>query len=425
MSSDTKSQSSASQGGSFGNTGAQALTVDEARSAILDLVTPTTRSESVAVTNCVDRICAEDIFSRHPIPPFRNSAMDGYAIRFDDLTNTEEFRVIGKSLAGHPYKGPLDIGTAVEITTGASLPEEADTIVIKENTRVCDGMLTLTQPPREKQHVRYPGDDIAMNSMIINQYKRLNPSDCGLIAAQGINEVKVSCRPKVGVFSTGDELCERNNPLDEGQIYDSNRVTITSLLTRCDIDVQDLGIVRDNPAELQSLLTKHRDFDFILSSGGVSVGQADYVKEVVGQNGELVFWKVAMKPGKPMVTAKLTSGTLYFGLPGNPVSSLVTCVQFVIPALQAFSGEKYTAPTRIQAKCSSALTKEQGRFEFQRGWLSNDDGQLTVTTTGLQDSHVLSSVSQANCFICLPQQSSGASIGEFVEVLPFNALRGL
>ena len=402
-----------------------ALTVDEARNAILELVETTSETETVNVIDCVDRICAEDIYARQQIPQFRNSAMDGYAIRFSDLASYGSLKVVGKSLAGHPFNGTLSTGTAVEITTGAMIPADADTIVIKENSELSDGQLSLTAQPIRHQYVRNPGDDIASNSKLVSRLQRLNPSDSGLIAAQGICDVSVTKLPRVGIFSTGDELCTGSEILAEGQIYDSNRVTITSLLKRCGITATDLGIVKDDPSQLQQLLNDHSHYDFILSSGGVSVGQADYVKDVIGQNGELVFWKVAMKPGKPMVTAKLNNGTLYFGLPGNPVSSLVTCVQFVIPALRAFSGEQYTAPIPVEATCTSELKKVAGRFEFQRGWLSVEQQQLMVATTGLQDSHVLSSVSRANCFICLPQHSSGASVGEKVKVLPFDALAGL
>jgi len=404
----------------------RALTVDEARNAILDLICTTTKTETLCITECLDRISAEDIHARQQIPLFRNSAMDGYAICFDDLAQTRQFHVVGKSLAGHPYTGKMVVGDAVQITTGAKIPQQADTIVIEENTTQDGERLTFTHDPRRHQHVRYPGDDIATNTQIVSKRQRLRPSDCGLLAAQGINTISVTKLPTVGVFSTGDELCESHHTLGEGQIYDSNRVTIASLLKRCGIIAKDLGIVRDNPSELQQLITDNNHYDFILSSGGVSVGQADYVKQVIGQNGQLVFWKVAMKPGKPMVTAKLNNGPLYFGLPGNPVSSLVTCIQFVIPALKAFSGEKYKAPLILKAICSSELTKEKGRFEFQRGWISTDDQQrLVVETTGLQDSHVLSSISNANCFICLPQFSSGASIGDSVEVIPFDSLPGL
>lgn len=408
-----------------GSTGNPALSIDEARQAILDLVSVTRDTDTVALIDAVDRVSAEDIQARHPIPLFRNSAMDGFAIRHDDFTPAATFNIVGKSLAGHPFEGKLSARDAIEITTGAMIPDDADTIVIVENTTVDGKQLTINQTPVRQQHVRKPGDDIVANATIVCRLQRLSPSDCGLLAAQGIDRIRVTRKPRVGILSTGDELRSHGEPLNNGQIYDSNRVTITSLLRRCGIEAEDLGIVQDEPASLQQLLDSRDDLDFILSSGGVSVGQADHVKAVVEKNGKLVFWKIAMKPGKPMVTARLNSGALYFGLPGNPVSSLVTCVQFVIPALRAFSGETYQAPLTVEAICTSALTKEKGRFEFQRGTLSSNNEQLTVTTTGLQDSHVLSSVSQANCFICLPQFSTGAAAGEKVQVIPFHALPGL
>ena len=230
----------------------------------------------------------------------------------------------------------------------------------------------------------------------------------------------------MGVFSTGDELSGPNNNLEKGQIFDSNRTTIRSLLKTAGINSIDLGICKDDPADIEKVMKSASECDFVLSSGGVSVGEADYVKQTLEKNGELFFWKVAMKPGKPLVTGKLENGAFYFGLPGNPVSSMVTCLQFVIPAIAAFCGCTYQAPPTLRAKCLSQLKKEPGRFEFQRGKVSiSPDGDLLVSTTGLQDSHVLSSMSQANCFICLDQHASGAEIGEDVAVIFFSAYAGM
>ncbi|OED35349.1 hypothetical protein AB833_30780 [Chromatiales bacterium (ex Bugula neritina AB1)] len=400
--------------------------LDEARDAVLALIPAPVSTESIALENAVNRVLAKDIRAQHQVPPFRNSAMDGYAIRYQDSLNTEQFRLAGKSLAGHPFTGNMPANSAVRITTGAALPADADTVVIQENTIVEDDVISFTQAPKAQQHLRNPGDDIAIGQLLIEKNRRLSPADTGLIAAQGIATVDVFIQPRVAVFSTGDELCNAGTPLKYGQIYDSNRTSIRSLLARAGIETTDLGIISDHPDAMQTIMNRGADFDFILSSGGVSVGEADYVKASLENNGELFFWKVAMKPGKPMVTGKLTGGAFYFGLPGNPVSSMVTCVQFVIPAINAFCGQTYQPPISLSAVAQCNLPKEIGRFEFQRACAFPDEkGKLTVTTTGLQDSHVLSSMTKANCFVCLQADSSGANAGDIVEIILFSSLPGL
>ncbi len=399
--------------------------VDEAREAILALVEKPVATESVSVDEAAGRITASDITALHSIPPFRSSAMDGYAIRYGDSTTSPLFRVTGQSLAGHPFKGTLSAGDTVRITTGALVPASADTVVIQENTTVEGDKLTIRHAPGKHQHIRNPGDDIKSGAMLVKQFKRLTPADTGLLAAQGIACIDVYRKPRVGLFSTGDELCTSAESLEPGKIYDSNRASIKSSLRMAGIDCIDLGIVNDSIEAMSQIFRYTNEFDFILSSGGVSVGEADFVKPALESSGELCFWKVAMKPGKPMVTGKLNTGALYFGLPGNPVSSLVTCIQFVIPALRAFSGEPYIAPARLPAVCTDNLVKDPGRFEFQRGILSDESGSLHVTTTGMQDSHVLSSMSAANCFICLEADSNGVSAGEEVKIILFDSIRGL
>lgn len=400
--------------------------VDEARDAILSLVNPPTATDTIPVDEAVGRVVANDIVAIHSIPSFRNSAMDGYAIRHEDSKTNNQFKLIGHSLAGHPFTGDLTQQGAVRITTGAFVPPSADTVVMQENTSIKNNNITIDQAPDKYQHIRNPGDDINSGTQLICRYQRLTPAHTGLLAAQGIANVDVYRKPRVGVFSTGDELCTSAESLQSGKIYDSNRASLRSSLLLAGIDAVDLGIAADSIDAMDTVFDRAGEFDFILSSGGVSVGEADFVKSALESNGELFFWKVAMKPGKPMVTGKLNTGAFYFGLPGNPVSSLVTCIQFVIPALRAFSGEPYVAPTRFPATCMNELHKEIGRFEFQRGIVAaNDKGALQVETTGLQDSHVLSSLSTANCFICLDADSSGAKAGEEVKITLFDSLPGL
>ena len=403
-----------------------ALTVDEARAAILKIIPTTSRTVTVPLEQSVGRISASDVHAIHDIPPFRNSAMDGYAVLHSDITGKQPVQVVGTSLAGHPYTQALSSGEAVRITTGAATPDNTDAIVIQEQAEINGSSLTTNDPVKLNQYIRNPGDDIRRGQLLLSAKTKINAADTGLLAAQGLSEAHVFDQPRVGVFSTGDELRGPNAKLEKGQIFDANRTTIRSLLKNAGINSTDLGICRDDPADIEQMMKSASQFDFVLSSGGVSVGEADYVKQTLEKNGELFFWKVAMKPGKPLVTGKLNNGAIYFGLPGNPVSSMVTCLQFVIPAIAAFSGCDYQAPPTLRAKCLSTLKKAPGRFEFQRGKVNvTKDGELQVSTTGLQDSHVLSSMSQANCFICLDQHASGAEIGEDVSVILFTAYTGM
>jgi len=408
-----------------------ALTVDEARDAILALISTTTDTSNIEITQALGRTIAFDVHAVTAIPPFKNSAMDGFAVQYKDMPQRktdshQSFKIIGKSLAGHPFKGNVSEGEAVRITTGAALPEGADAIVIQELATVTNDTFTTSATLKANQYIRNPGDDIKSGQQLIAANTKLTAAHIGLLAAQGMSHIDVFAMPKVGVFSTGDELRTPSEKLSHGDIFDSNRATIQSVLRNAGIDSIDLGICQDDPQALDKLMKSTTDLDFVLSSGGVSVGEADHIKEVLEANGELLFWKVAMKPGKPLVSGKLSTGAWYFGLPGNPVSSMVTCVQFVIPAIRAFSGLKYSTPLQLRAVCLDKLSKEPGRFEFQRGIASiGENGEITVSATGLQDSHVLSSMSKANCFICLDQFATGAEINEKVAVILFNSLDGL
>ncbi len=403
-----------------------ALTIDEARAAILNLIPQTTKTETVTLPNAVDRVSISDIHAIRDIPAFRNSAMDGYAIRHQDADKNRTFKIIGSSLAGHPYTKNLTEGEAVRVTTGAAVPDNASAIVIQELVEKKADTFTTSAEVKSGQYLRNIGDDINVQQLLIASNSLLTSADAGLLAAQGMQHIDVFATPRVAVFSTGDELCAPPDTLESGQIFDSNRTTIQSMLKKAGIDSTDLGICRDDPKDLQRMMESGTDYDFLLSSGGVSVGEADYVKQVLENNGELLFWKVAMKPGKPLVSGKLNHGAFYFGLPGNPVSSMVTCLQFVIPAIHAMSGATYQPPMTLQAKCLSELKKEPGRFEFQRGNAKvQENGELAVSTTGLQDSHVLSSMSQANCFICLEQHASGANKGAQVSIVLFDSYSAL
>lgn len=399
--------------------------MDDARAKVLLAVTTCNEKETIKLADASGRICALDIHAQHDIPHFRNSAMDGYAVRHDAVQVGVAMPIVGVSLAGHPYNDTIEHNQAVRITTGAQIPLGADTIVIQENTRSDGNFVTVTRAPVCGQHNRHPGDDITRNQLLVRAGQTITVASAGLLAGQGYQYVDVIRQPRIGLFSTGDELCEPGTELGAGQIYDSNRMTLASMLRRIGAVVEDLGIVRDTRDRIEQALNHSDQFDFMISSGGVSVGEADFIKSALQDNAELLFWKIAMKPGKPLVSARLKSGALYFGLPGNPVSSMVTCAQFVIPAILKFAAMPHDPPAKLRATTQDTLTKEAGRFEFQRGIASPHDHQYTVRSTGMQDSHVLSSMSNANCFICLPRESTGAAAGSSVEIILFSDLHGL
>jgi molybdopterin molybdotransferase len=402
-----------------------ALDMEEARAKVLLAVTTCKEIETIKLTDAAGRTSAGDITARHNIPHFRNSAMDGYAVRYDAVEVGVPMPVAGVSLAGHPYPAPIENNQAVRITTGAQIPSGADTIVIQENTSSDGDTVTVNSSPVQGQHNRHPGDDIEKNQTLVKAGQNITVATAGLLAGQGFEYVDVIRQPRVGLFSTGDELCDPGSELGAGQIYDSNRITLASMLRRIGAIVDDLGIVRDNRDSIEQALNHRDQFDFMISSGGVSVGEADFIKSALQDNAELLFWKIAMKPGKPLVSARLKSGAMYFGLPGNPVSSMVTCAHLVIPAIMKFAAMPHDPPRRLLATNQDTLTKEAGRFEFQRGIAISQDHGYVVQSTGAQDSHVLSSMSAANCFICLPRKSTGAAAGSSVEIILFSDLPGL
>lgn len=401
------------------------LSIEEAMQRILTAVPTLADTETVRVKAAVDRVLAEPLEATVAVPPERVSAMDGYAVRFADLPTTTPFTlpVAGKSLAGHPFTGELQSGQAVRITTGAVVPNGADTIIIQEVTQLEGSQLTISELPDEGHYVRAAGTDIREGVTLLPSHTRLTPAALGLAAATGKPDLQVLRRPRVAIFSTGDELVQAGDQLRYGQIYDSNSTTLYTLLDRNGCDVIDLGIVRDDQAALDKAFTRAADADLIISTGGVSVGEADFVKDALEKHGEMQLWKIAIKPGKPLTFGKLRSGALFFGLPGNPVSGVVTFALFVRPALQALQGLAPHDTISFRATCLDTLKKAPGRREYQRGILHrNEDGHLQVSTTGVQESHILSSLHKANCFVVLPEASDGARPGDEVDVISFAEL---
>ena len=396
------------------------MAVDKAREVIARFLHPVNASERLHVRNALDRVLGEDLLSPIDVPAHDNSAMDGYAVRFSDLQPGGEttLRVAGTAFAGAPYSGPMPAGECVRIMTGGVVPAGADTIVMQEHVKAKDGQVTIGSGHRKGQHLRRAGEDLVAGQVALKRGTPLRPAEIGLIASLGIAEVSVYRRLRVAFFSTGDELVSIGTTPKEGQIYDSNRYTIHGMLQRLGCEAIDMGVVRDDPRLLESaFLQAAATADVLITSGGVSVGEADFVKELLNRLGEVVFWKIAMKPGRPLAYGKIGNAH-FFGLPGNPVSVMVTFYQFVRNALLKLAGRDPVLPLpTFTVPCTSALKKAPGRTEFQRGILSRDgNGSWSVRVTGEQGSGILRSMADANCFIILPTEQGNVAPGALVEV---------
>ena len=402
------------------------ITPDQATEHIQSAIRPVVETETVPTMEALDRVLAAEARSGINVPGHTNSAMDGYAVRGQDLPSgpPETFTLIGSSFAGHPYDGTVGAGECVRIMTGGVMPDSTDTVVIQEHVRAL-GDTEVEIPAGEKpgQNVRAAGEDIAAGNVILEPGHPIGPADLGLLASVGIAEVSVLRRLRVAFFSTGDELREVGEPLEDGHIYNSNRYTLSAMLRRLHIDALDLGVVRDDRvAVMQAFRDASEQADMVITSGGVSVGEADYVKDVLGELGDVRFWKVAIKPGRPLAFGQIGPAK-FFGLPGNPVSVMVTFYQFVRPALLRMAGMAEQPPLVLRVPVTSPLRKRQGRVEYQRGILRQaQDGSHTVACTGAQGSGILTSMSQANCFIVLPMERSNVQEGEMVEVIPFSGI---
>jgi molybdopterin molybdotransferase len=402
-----------------------ALRVDKAREAIRACLAPVAGVERVATRSALGRVLEQEIVPAFDVPAHDNSAMDGYAVRAADLRAEGESRLkeIGAALAGRPFGGELGAGECVRVTTGAVMPAGADTVVIQEVARVEDGMVVVPAGQKRGQNTRAAGEDLKRGVAVLAPGRALAPADLGLIASLGIAEVSVRRRLRVAFFSTGDELASIGAPLAQGQVYDSNRYTLHGMLSRLGVEIRDLGVVRDDPVQLEAAFASAAaNADAIVTSGGVSVGEADYTKQMMAKLGEVLFWTIAMRPGRPMAFGRIGSAAL-FGLPGNPVAVMVTFYQFVRDALLHLSGrtDDFTVPL-LQVAASHPIRKVAGRTEYQRGVLFRAGGAWQVRTTGQQGSGVLRSMSEANCFIVLEHERGRVEAGEPVQVQLFDGL---
>ncbi len=407
------------------NDNSKPLTVEKALQRIKQDLQATSGEEQLAIRSALGRILAEDVLSQINVPPYNNSAMDGYVMRGADLPTEgkAQITIIGTSFAGQPYTETIQKGQCARIFTGAVIPAGTDTVIMQESVEKQGDTIIIGAEHKKGQHVRPVGEDIAIDQIVLRAGKQLTPADIGLLASLGVPEVKVKRRLRVAFFTTGDELRAVGEMLQPGQIYDSNRYTLYGMLTHLGVDIIDMGVIGDNPEDIENaFLSAASCSDAIITSGGVSVGDADYVTDTLRRIGEVNFWKVAMKPGKPLTFGKVQAA-VFFGLPGNPVSAMVTFYQFVQPALQRMMGKNAVAPVRLTVPCISTLKKSPGRMEFQRGILENNEqGHLVVRSTGKQGSGILSSMSQANCFIILPVECGGVAAGNEVLVEPIPLL---
>lgn len=402
------------------------MPLETALTQMLSRITPLTAVETLPLVNCFGRILATDIVSPLDVPGFDNSAMDGYAVRVADLSADKPLPVVGKAFAGQPYQGEWPAGTCIRIMTGAPVPAGCEAVVMQEQTEQTDDGVRFTADVRCGQNIRRRGEDIRQDAVVFPAGTRLTTAELPVLASLGIADAQVVRKVRVALFSTGDELQLPGQPLEEGQIYDTNRLTIHLMLQQLGCEVINLGIIPDDPGKLRAaFIDADSQADVVISSGGVSVGEADYTKTILEELGEIAFWKLAIKPGKPFAFGKL-SNSWFCGLPGNPVSAALTFYQLVQPLLAKLGGNTASAvPPRQRVRTASRLKKTPGRLDFQRGILQrNANGELEVTTTGHQGSHIFSSFSLGNCFIVLERERGNVEPGEWVEVEPFNALFG-
>ena len=409
---------------------ADSLRVDIAQQAIARCIQPITHTEQVPLKQALGRTLATDITAPINVPSHHNSAMDGYAFSGSELKQAKiTLTVAGKAYAGHPYQHPVKTGQCVRIMTGAVMPRGCDTVIPQELvTEATQHSITLSADViKAGSNVRLAGEDLPVGATVLNKGRLLTPSDLGVIASLGIAELAVHRKLRVAFFSTGDELRSIGQPLDEGCVYDSNRYTLQAMLERAGFEAIDLGVVRDDPMALENALRSAcKTADAVITTGGVSAGDADYTRELMARLGDILFWKIAMRPGRPMAFGKITvdgKDALFFGLPGNPVAVMATFYFFAREALFQLQGTTAEKLPMIRAISTYAIKKRKGRTEYQRGVIAFDsNGTAHVQLTGAQGSGILSSMSEANCMVVLAHDEGDIEAGREVNVIPFNGL---
>jgi molybdopterin molybdotransferase len=403
--------------------GDQELTVAEARAAIRAAITAIEDVESVPLSQGRGRVLAADCVSPIDVPGHTNSAMDGYALRGVALPadGIAEFAVVATLMAGASTERVCANNECIRIMTGAPMPPGTDTVVMQEQVESVDERhIRIDDRHRQGQNVRQAGEDVQRGQRVMSRGRRLGAADLGVLASLGFAELSVFRRPRVAFFSTGDELRSLGEPLAHGEVYDSNRYTLAAMLEEAGAEIHDLGVVRDDPEALAEAFSHAAGIaDVVVTSGGVSVGEADFTKQILAETGDVSFWKIAMKPGRPLTFGRVQNA-LFFGLPGNPVAVMLTFQQFVRPALACLSGADWPQRLVVRARSEQALKKKPGRFEFVRAILHRDDeGELSVTPAGAQGSGILTSMIRSNCLVLLPEDCDGVTSGDWVDVEPF------
>ena len=400
------------------------ISLAEALQRIGERVRPVHACERLPIRDCLDRVNNEAVKSPLSVPPLPNSAMDGFAISFDSLVDGDivALQEIGTAYAGKPFAGHCDAGQCVRIMTGALIPEGTDAVVMQEQAEVgVDGRVRIDSDHRVGENIRQAGEDVQQGDVVIDAGVRLSPADLGVLASLGLTQLQVKRKPVVAFFSTGDELVPVGTPLEPGMIYDSNRYSLHGMLSRLAVDIIDLGVIRDNPEAMREALADAASrADLIISTGGVSVGEADYIKPALADLGSTEFWKIAIKPGRPLTFGEI-GNSVFMGLPGNPVAVMVTFSQFVVPAIDVLCGTQMRRPLLLPARALDRLRKKPGRTEFQRGVATRDaNGAWQVGKTGKQGSGILTSMSRANCLIVLPDDNDGVEPGDEVSIQFFD-----
>lgn len=379
--------------------------------------------ERIPLAQSLNRVSAEPVRAEAPVPGVDNSAMDGYAVRIADLTPATPLPVQGSAFAGAPLAEPLAPGRCVRIMTGAAVPQGCDAVIMQEKAKVTDAGVLFQEIPPAGNNIRRAGEDIQVGDTVIPARRRIRPIELALLSTVGCSEVSVYRRTRVGLFATGDELRQPGEPLGYGDLYDSNRPALRALLERLDTEVIDLGVIPDDPDRVrEAFLQADQECDFIVTSGGVSVGEADYTRDILGELGDIEFWRLAIKPGKPFAFGRLP-GSWFIGLPGNPVSSIVTFHLLGAQAIRQHQGTGAQPLQRLTARVSTGLRKTPGRMDFQRGfWTQAPDGIVVTPTRPSQGSHILTSLAEANCYIALEQERGPVEANETVTLWLFDGL---
>jgi molybdopterin molybdotransferase len=400
------------------------ISLAEALDKIRQRVRPVLACERLPIRDCLGRVNNEAVKSPHNVPSSPNSAMDGYAIAIASLEQDAitELDDIGTAYAGAPFDGSCGPGQCVRIMTGALIPQGTDAVIMQEQAEQSDsGKVRIDAEHRVGENIRQAGEDVQQGETVIEAGARLSPADLGVLASLGLAQLQVKRKPVVAFFSTGDELVAVGEPLEPGKIHDSNRYSLHGMLSTMAVDIVDLGVVRDDLDSMREVLSRaSTQADLIISTGGVSVGEADFIKPALEELGTTEFWKIAIKPGRPLTFGQIDA-SIFMGLPGNPVAVMVTFSQFVVPAIHALAGANPQRPALFRARALDKMRKKPGRYEFQRGIAGMDENnEWQVARTGQQGSGILTSMSRANCFIVLPDDNAGVEPGDQVSIQFFD-----